>query len=98
MKRIVRKVKSPGRRERELTVEEAADDDVDEEAPAGNTIAGMSTRCLLCVQRVQERSRDEVAGPNHRRWCDKKARAKATDREANQLGRHGQQPLVCVGK
>jgi hypothetical protein len=43
---------------------------------------------LLGVQCVEERGRDEVVGPNHGRRSDEEALANATDREANQLGRH----------
>ena len=48
----------------------------------------MGTPGLLGVQCVEERGRDEVVGPNHGRRSDEEALANATDREANQLGRH----------
>jgi hypothetical protein len=48
----------------------------------------MGTPGLLGVQSVEERGRDEGFGPNHGRRSDEEALANATDREANQLGRH----------
>jgi hypothetical protein len=43
---------------------------------------------VLGVQCVEERGHDEGFGPNHGRRSDEEALANATDREANQLGRH----------
>jgi hypothetical protein len=71
-----------------LTVEDVADENICEEAHAGNTTVRMGTPGLLGVQCVEERSLDEVSGPNHGRRRDEEAFANAADREANQLGRH----------
>jgi hypothetical protein len=50
------------------------------------------------VQRIEDRTSGKHLRPNHRRRYDKDTLANATNREANQLGRHDKQPLVCVGK
>ena len=71
-----------------LTVEDVPDENICEEAHAGSTTMRMGTPGFLGVQCVEERDPDEVCGPNHGRRGDKEALANATDREANQLGRH----------
>ena len=71
-----------------LTVEDVPDENICEEAHAGNTNMRMGTPGLLGVQCVEERGLDEGSGPNHGRRSDEEALENATDREANQLGRH----------
>ena len=71
-----------------LTVEDVPNENICEEAHAGNTIMRMGSPGLLGAQCVVERGRDEVSGPNHGRRSDEEALANATDREANQLSRH----------
>ena len=43
----------------------------------------MGARCLLGVQRVEERGSHEVYGPDHRGWSHEDAFANTTNREAN---------------
>jgi hypothetical protein len=81
-----------------LTVDEVADRDVGEQTHSGNSITRPRTRCVLGVQRVEDRTNGKVYRPYHRRRCDKDTLANATNREANQLGRHDKQPLVFLVK
>ena len=71
-----------------LTVEVVADENICEEALAGNATVGTSTRGLLGVQSIQERGYHEVAGPNHRRRGDEDGLANPTNGESDQLCRH----------
>ena len=71
-----------------LTVEVVADENICEEAQAGNTTVGTTTRGLLGMQSIQERGRDEVRRPNHGRWGHEDALAYPTNRKSNQLCRH----------
>jgi hypothetical protein len=81
-----------------LTVKEVADRNVGKEAQSGNAITPPRTCRVLGVQRVEDRTSGKVVGPYHRRRCDEDTLANATNREANQLGRHDKQPLACFGK
>ena len=80
-----------------LTVKEVADRDVGEQTHSGNSITPPRTCCVLGVQRVEDCTNGKDWGPYHGRRCDEDTLAKATNREANQLGRHDKQPLVCFG-
>jgi len=62
-----------------LTVEDVPDENICEEAHAGNTNMRMGTPGLLGVQCVEERGLDEGSGPNHGRRSDEEALENATD-------------------
>lgn len=47
------------------------------------------------VERVEERTVDEVRGPDHGGRLDKEAPRDASDGEADELGGHDDKPLVC---
>jgi hypothetical protein len=83
---------------RKLTVEEVAGRDIGKEAQSGNAVTRLRTRRVLGVQRIEDRTSGKHLGPNHRRRYDKDTLENATNREANQLGRHDKQPLVWFGK
>ncbi len=86
----------------EISREEIPDGGTDErigkESFAGHAVALTHTGVRLLMQRVAERTADEVGGPNHRRGLDKEPPADTADRETDELGGHNHHPLVWKGE
>ena len=71
-----------------------AEEAIDEETFTTNTTSRTDTSVLLRMQSIKQSTINQISRPNHCWWGHKEPFGNATNRKANQLGRHYKKPLI----
>lgn len=67
---------------------------INEETFTTDTTSRTDTSIVLRMQGIKQSTVDQISRPYHWWWRHKEALGNATNRKANQLGRHDKKPLI----